>query len=55
MNGQTQTMMVLETTQISDDNNDGFEDDKVFTSGVLTPGSGGLRRYLENYKHRAIP
>ena len=26
----------------SDDNNDGFEDDIIFTSGVLTPGSGGL-------------
>jgi len=25
-----------------DDNNDGFEDENLFTSGVLTPGSGGL-------------
>ncbi len=25
-----------------DDNNDGFEDDTLFSSGVLTPGSGGL-------------
>ena len=27
---------------MSDKNNDGFPDDKVFVSGVLTPGSTGL-------------